>query len=64
VVRSENNKAFVRDVLSYRNRQVNGIYIDDPVDPQQAEHTMDALRYFFVNRMRPREIRQVRLGAS
>jgi len=57
-------RTFIRDIQDYRNRKVNDMYIDDPVEPQPAEHTMDALRYFFVNRMRPREIRRISLGAS
>ena len=61
---TDRNRAFVRDMLSYRNRRVNDTYIDQPVDPQPAEHTMDALRYFFVNRIRPREILRVGLGVS
>ena len=63
-VPNENNRAFVRDILSYRNRKVNDVYIDEPVDPQPAEHTMDALRYFFVNRVAPREVRTVAITAS
>lgn len=35
---------------SYRNRQVNGEYVDEPVKPQAFDHPMDALRYYFVNR--------------
>jgi hypothetical protein len=35
---------------SYRNRQVNGQYIDEPLKPQACDHPMDALRYYFVNR--------------
>jgi hypothetical protein len=37
---------------SYRNRRVNGIWIDQPQDPQEFEHIPDALRYFYVNRAR------------
>ena len=63
-VPGENNKAFVRAMQSYRNRKVNGIWTDDPVDPQEFEHIPDALRYFTVNRQAPRGISRVRLGAS
>ena len=35
---------------SYRSRQVNGQFIDEPVKPQACDHVMDALRYFAVNR--------------
>lgn len=38
---------------SYRLRQVNGQYIDEPVKPQPCDHPMDALRYYFVNRLGP-----------
>lgn len=38
---------------SYRVRQVNGEYVDEPVKPQPADHAMDALRYFFVNHSPP-----------
>lgn len=63
VVESKANAAFVTDFQSYANRRVNNVYIDDPVDPQPAEHTMDALRYFFVNRASPSVI-SVRIGAA
>ena len=63
-MRSDNNKALIRDFHSYRNRRVNDVWIDQPMDPQEGEHTMDALRYFFVHRMRPREIKRVGVGAS
>lgn len=48
-----NRRGFVRAMQSYRNRKVNDIYIDDPAKPQEADHLMDALRYFFVNRLAP-----------
>jgi hypothetical protein len=38
---------------SYRVRQVNGEYVDEPIKPQSADHAMDALRYFFVNHAPP-----------
>ena len=50
---------------SYRNRRVNGIWIDHPQDPQEFEHIPDALRYFFVNRSRRQKgIEVVRFGVS
>ncbi len=50
VVQNENNRAFVRAMQSYHNRKVNGVWIDDPADPQEHEHIPDSLRYFAVNR--------------
>jgi len=38
---------------TYRNRRVNGEYVDEPVKPQPADHAMDALRYYFVNSRSP-----------
>ena len=38
---------------SYRNRKVNGLYVDEPVKPQACDHPMDAIRYYFVNRSAP-----------
>jgi len=38
---------------SYRNRRVNGEYVDEPRKPQPCDHPMDALRYYFVNRHAP-----------
>ncbi|NQU76490.1 MAG: hypothetical protein HQ546_09280, partial [Planctomycetes bacterium] len=35
---------------SYKLRQMNGEYVDEPIKPQPADHAMDALRYYFVNR--------------
>jgi len=61
---TDNNRAFVRDIQSYRNRRVNDTYIDEPLDPQPAEHTMDALRYFYVNRLCPRTVHRVPLRTS
>jgi hypothetical protein len=34
----------IRSFHTYRRRKLNGIYIDQPVDPQPDEHNMDALR--------------------
>jgi len=48
---------------SYRNRKVNSVWIDEPLDPQQYEHIPDALRYFYSKRRLPRRIEHVRLGA-
>lgn len=64
-VPTENNRVFVRDMQSYINIRRNDIYVDSPKDPQPAEHTMDALRYFYVNRMGPsRRVGRVRLGTG
>jgi len=41
---------------SYRLRQVNGEYVDDPIKPQDCDHWMDALRYYFVNRYVPTRV--------
>lgn len=40
----------IRAFESYRLRQVNGEWVDEPLKPQPCDHPMDALRYFFVNR--------------
>lgn len=45
----ENNNVFVKAMQSYRNRKVNGIWLDSPQDPQEFEHIPDALRYFVIN---------------
>lgn len=63
VVRSAANQAFVNDLLSYVNRKVNGVYVDEPVKPQDPDHVTDALRYFFVNRMRGPSVIEGRMGA-
>ena len=63
-VPSENNRIFVKAMQSYRNRRVNGVWIDERQDPQEYEHIPDALRYYFVNRRLPRGIGSVRLAAS
>jgi hypothetical protein len=49
---------------SYRNRKINGVWTDEPADPQEFEHVPDALRYFFVNRIGPRDVRIVGYGAA
>ena len=49
---------------SYRNRQVNGQYIDEPVKPQPCDHPMDALRYYFVNCRGPYRAETRRIGYS
>ncbi len=41
----------IRAFESYRLREVNGQPIDEPIKPQPCDHPMDALRYFFVNRL-------------
>ncbi len=43
---------------------MNGVYVDEPQDPQEHEHIPDALRYFYVNRRRSSAIGVVRLGMS
>ncbi|MCE5277186.1 MAG: hypothetical protein ABFD92_16785 [Planctomycetaceae bacterium] len=63
-VPSANNAAFVRAMQSYHNRKVNNIWLDEPADPQEFEHIPDALRYFVVNRQKPRTIGVKRLGAA
>jgi hypothetical protein len=63
VVATEGNRALIADFASYRNRQVNGLYVDEPVKPQPADHTMDALRYFAVNHLLPRRGGAVALTA-
>jgi len=60
----DGNRPFVQAMLNYRNRRVNGVYIDEPQDPQEHEHIPDALRYFYVNRRRGSAIGVVRLGMS
>lgn len=62
VVSTPANKAFLEDILSYENRKVNSIYIDEPKKPQDADHTMDALRYFFVNQMKPKGVMTGSIG--
>ena len=47
---------------TYRSRQVNGQYVDEPLKPQPCDHAMDALRYFAVNRCSPRRTELRRLG--
>jgi len=47
---TEGNRIFVRAMQSYRNRRVNGVWLDEPQNPQPFEHIPDALRYYFVNR--------------
>lgn len=57
------NKPFVKAMQGYRNRRVNGIWIDRPADPQEFEHIPDALRYFFVNRSKSKDVALVAYGA-
>jgi len=47
---------------TYRNRQVNGEYVDEPVKPQASDHPMDALRYYFVNCWGPARIETRRMS--
>ena len=58
------NRIFVTAMQSYHNRKVNGLWINEPQDPQEYEHLPDALRYFVVNRQAPRGITSKQLGAS
>ena len=62
-VAGEGNRIFVKAMQSYRNRRVNGIWIDQPQDPQEFEHIPDALRYFFVNRVRSENVEVIAYGA-
>ena len=59
----ESNRVFVKAMQGYRNRKVNGIWIDQPQDPQEYEHIPDALRYFFVNRSRGQGVEIIAYGA-
>lgn len=63
-VTSDNNAIFVKAMQSYKNRRVNGVWIDQPQDPQEFEHIPDALRYYFVNRDRDQGVGVARFGAS
>ena len=58
-----NRRLFVTAMQSYRNRRVNGVWIEQPQDPQPHEHIPDALRYYFVNRARACDIQLVGYGA-
>ena len=62
-VKGSGGDIFVKAMQGYRNRRVNGIWIDHPADPQEYEHIPDALRYFFVNRNQPQDIALVSYGA-
>ena len=46
-------KQLVKAFESYRQREVNGEFVDEPVKPQACDHPLDALRYYFINRHRP-----------
>ncbi|MGB2820027.1 MAG: hypothetical protein WBF17_03540 [Phycisphaerae bacterium] len=46
-------KQLIKAFESYRNRMVNGEYVDEPIKPQACDHPMDALRYYFVNYWAP-----------
>ena len=63
-VQADSNRVFVKAMQSYHNRKINGIWTDQPQDPQEFEHIPDALRYYFVNRRTPQEITVVRLGVN
>ncbi|MCE5280249.1 MAG: hypothetical protein ABFD92_09245 [Planctomycetaceae bacterium] len=62
--RGGGNAYFVKAMQRYHNRRVNGIWLDEPADPQEHEHIPDALRYYFVNVDLCRSIGVIRLGAS
>ena len=63
-VPSANSRIFVKAMQSYHNRKVNGIWIDDPQEPQEMEHIPDALRYFYVNRSVSQGIQRRGLGGG
>ena len=48
-------KGLIRAFQSYKLRQVNGEWIDEPVKPQAVDHWLDAIRYGFTNRMSTRK---------
>ncbi|HUS92089.1 MAG TPA: hypothetical protein VM695_09580 [Phycisphaerae bacterium] len=50
---SDRCRRLIEAFEGYRNRQVNGQYVDEPIKPQPHDHGMDALRYYFVNRRAP-----------
>lgn len=55
-------KELIRAFESYKLRKVNNEYIDEPVKPQSCDHPMDALRYFFVNRLSPPRASSKQMG--
>ncbi len=57
------NRVFAQAMQSYRNRKVNGVWIDEPQDPQSFEHIPDALRYYFINRQGPPGVELVAYSA-
>ena len=57
------NKPFVQAMQGYENRKVNGVWIDEPKDPQEWEHVPDALRYWYANRRMPAGVMAVGVGA-
>jgi len=63
-VPGDNNRIFVQAMQNYRSRKVNGVWIDQPQDPQEFEHIPDALRYFFVNRRRGGAVSVIHLRTS
>ncbi len=50
IVRTTNNQITIQALQSYKNRKVNGVWIEEPLDPQEFEHIPDALRYYVINR--------------
>ena len=61
---NQSSRIFVKAMQSYHNRKVNGVWLDEPQDPQEFEHIPDALRYYFVNRRHGSSIGVVRLRAT
>jgi len=63
-VPNDNNREFVTAMHNYHNRKVNGVWIDEPKDPQDYEHIPDALRYYFINRQSSGAIGVVGYGTA
>ena len=63
-VDNENNRTFVRAMQTYHNKELRGIWLDEPQKPQDWDHIPDALRYYYANRQRSGGIGVVGVGAS
>ena len=63
-VPNDANRVFVKAMQNYHNRKTNGIYVDEPQDPQEYEHIPDALRYFCVNISAPSDVKIVGYGTA
>jgi hypothetical protein len=50
-------KWVIQSMQNYAWRTVNGVHIDEPEKNTPWEHPMDALRYYFVNRHTPPDVR-------